>query len=123
MAHSAPPNTSKNVIAEMTSGLTANSFLADALRRGVHGLFVWIGQAAFDEVVNDECHRQNPWRCTAEHRHRLKSYCKNPIAKTKPLKAHGLQASAQARKHASTQARKACNPALIWFNTKEKNRL
>jgi hypothetical protein len=30
MAHSAPPNTSKNVIAEMTSGLTAKSL---ALRR------------------------------------------------------------------------------------------
>lgn len=54
MAHSAPPNTSMNVIAEMTSGLTANSFLADDLRHGVHGFFFWIGQAALDEVVNNE---------------------------------------------------------------------
>ncbi|HET8972717.1 MAG TPA: amino acid ABC transporter substrate-binding protein [Pseudolabrys sp.] len=82
------------------------SFLADELRHGVHGLFVWIDQAALDEVENKECHRQNPWRCAAKHR------CKNPNAKTKPLKAHGLQASAHACK--------ACNPALIWFNTRKK---
>jgi len=43
---------------------------------------------------NSECHQQNPRHRVAEHRHRLKSPSKNPIAKTKPLKAHGLQAGA-----------------------------
>ncbi|HET9413126.1 MAG TPA: hypothetical protein VFO74_03265 [Pseudolabrys sp.] len=87
MAHSAPPNTSKNVIAEMMSGLTANSL---ALRR----------EAA--EILLQRTYCKN-------------LIGKNPIAKIKPLKAHGLQAGAQARK--------ACNRALIWFNTTGKNRL